>query len=198
MVLRNSAGHEYGESGGRAISSTNSIWWAETSGLDGYRIDTFPYVGRKFWAHWHTGLRRLYPYLTTIGEVFHPDPTVTSFFIGGERRYDGIDSGLSTVFDFPMFFALRDVLLRGAPTGRIADVLRHDFLYVHPDMLAPFFANHDVPRFASAEGSSPAKLKLAFGLTLTLRGVPEFTTEMRSGCRGAAIRTTGAISPADG
>jgi glycosidase len=65
------------------------------------------------------------------------------------------------------------VLLRGAPTGRIADVLRHDALYVHPDMLAPFFANHDVPRFASAEGSSPAKLKLAFGLALTLRGVPE-------------------------
>ncbi len=89
------------------------------------------------------------------------------------RRYDGIDSGLFTVFDFPMFFTLRDVLLRGAPTGRIADVLRHDTLYVHPDMLVPFFANHDVPRFASAEGSSPAKLKLAFGLTLTLRGVPE-------------------------
>jgi glycosidase len=151
----------------------NSIWWAETSGLDGYRIDTFPYVGRKFWADWHTGLRRLYPYLTTIGEVFHPDPTVTSFFVGGERRYDGVDSGLSTVFDFPMFFTLRDVLLRGAPTGRIADVLRHDALYAHPDMLVPFFANHDVPRFASAEGSFPAKLKLAFGLTLTLRGIPE-------------------------
>jgi glycosidase len=151
----------------------NSIWWAEVSGLDGYRVDTFPYVGRKFWADWHAGLRRIYPYLTTIGEVFHPDPSVTSFFVGGVRRYDGIDSGLSTVFDFPLFFALRDVLLRNAPVGRIADVLRHDALYVHPDMLVPFFANHDVPRFASAEGSSSAKQKLAFGLTLTLRGIPE-------------------------
>jgi len=151
----------------------NSIWWAEISGLDGYRVDTFPYVGRKFWANWHAGLRRIYPYLTTIGEVFHPDPSVTSFFAGGVKRYDGIDSGLSTVFDFPMFFTLRDVLLRNAPTGRIADVLRHDALYVHPEILAPFFANHDVPRFASAEGSSSAKLKLAFGLTLTLRGIPE-------------------------
>jgi len=151
----------------------NSIWWAEISGLDGYRIDTFPYVGRKFWASWHAGLRRLYPYLTTIGEVFHPDPSVTSFFAGGVRRYDGIDSGLSTVFDFPTFFTLRDVLLRNAPTGRIADVLRHDALYAHPEMLVPFFANHDVPRFASAEGGTPAKLKLAFGLTLTLRGIPE-------------------------
>lgn len=151
----------------------NSIWWAETSGLDGFRVDTFPYVGRKFWANWHAGLRRIYPYLTTVGEVFHPDPSVTSFFVGGVRRYDGIDSGLSTVFDFPMFFTLRDVLLQGAPAGRIADVLRHDALYVHPEMLVPFFANHDVPRFASAEGSSPAKLKLAFGLTLALRGIPE-------------------------
>ena len=115
----------------------------------------------------------MYPNLTTVGEVFHPDPSVTSFFVGGVRRYDGIDSGLSTVFDFPMFFTLRDVLLKKTPTGRIADVLRHDFLYLHPEMLVSFFANHDVPRFASAEGSSPAKLRLAFGLTLTLRGIPE-------------------------
>jgi len=151
----------------------NGIWWAEISGLDGYRVDTFPYVARKFWANWHAGLHRLYPRLTTIGEVFHPDPSVTSFFVGGARRYDGIDSGLSTVFDFPMFFTLRDVLLRNAPAGRIADVLRHDALYAHPEMLVPFFANHDVARFASAEGSSPAKQRLAFGLALTLRGIPE-------------------------
>ena len=151
----------------------NSIWWTEISGLDGFRVDTFPYVGRKFWANWHAGLHRLYPRLTTIGEVFHPDPSVASFFVGGTKRYDGIDSGLTTVFDFPMFFTLRDVLLRNAPVGRIADVLRHDTLYVRPEMLVPFFANHDVSRFASTEGSSPAKLKLAFGLTLTLRGIPE-------------------------
>ena len=151
----------------------NSIWWAESSGLDGYRLDTFPYVPRKFWSTWHTGLHHTYPYLTTIGEVFHADPAVTSFFVGGQRRFDGIDSGVNTLFDFPTFFTLRDVLLRNAPTGRIADVLRHDSLYVHPDTLVTFFANHDVPRFASVAGSSAAKLKLAFGLTLTLRGIPE-------------------------
>jgi neopullulanase len=151
-----------------------SIWWAETSGLDGYRLDTFPYVSRKFWSTWHAGLHRIYPELTTIGEVFHPDPSVTSFFAGGQRRFDGIDSGLTTLFDFPLFFTLRDVLLRNAPAARIADVLRHDSLYVHPDSLVTFFANHDVPRFASSGGSSLAKVKLAFGMTLTLRGIPEF------------------------
>lgn len=151
----------------------NSVWWAEISGLDGFRLDTFPYVSRKFWSDWHSRLHQIYPYITTVGEVFHPDPSVTSFFAGGQKRFDRIDSGVNTLFDFPMYFTLRDVLLRNEPAGRIADVLRHDSLYVHPDVLVTFLANHDVPRFASAEGSSPTKLKLAFGLTLTLRGIPE-------------------------
>jgi neopullulanase len=151
----------------------NAIWWAESSGLDGYRLDTFPYVSRKFWSGWHEGLHQIYPYLTTIGEVFHPDPSVTSFFAGGQKRFDGIDSGVSTLFDYPMFFALRDVLLRDGPAGRVPDILRSDWLYPHPETLVTFFGNHDVPRFASSAGSSLAKLKLAFGLVLTLRGIPE-------------------------
>jgi glycosidase len=151
----------------------NSIWWIEVAGLDGLRVDTFPYVSRAFWQQWHAGLRAIYPNLSTIGEVFHPDPSVTSFFVGGRKEWDGIDSGLSTVFDFPLYFTIRDVLLRGAPTGRIADILRQDQLYLHPDWLVPFFANHDVPRFSSEAGSSPAKLLCAYGLVLTLRGIPQ-------------------------
>ena len=151
----------------------NSIWWAEISGLDGYRLDTFPYVPRTFWAEWHTALRRIYPRLSTIGEVFHPDPTVTSFFVGGRRGPDGIDTQLTTVFDYPMYFVLREVLLGDAPASRLADILRQDSLYPHPEFLVPFFGNHDVPRFAGVAGATPAKLKLAYGLTLTLRGVPQ-------------------------
>jgi glycosidase len=151
----------------------NSIWWAETSGLDGYRIDTFPYVSRKFWAEWHTGVRALYPRLSTIGEVFHPDPAVTSFFVGGRPGWDGIDTQLTTVFDFPTYFTLREVLLNGAPVRKIPNILRQDSLYPHPEYLLPFFANHDTTRFAGMPGATPAKLKLAFALVLTLRGIPQ-------------------------
>ncbi len=164
----------------------NAIWWIESTGLDGLREDTFPYVSRRFWSDWHTALRRLYPKLTTIGEVFHPDPTVTSFFAGGKKGWDNIDTGLSTVFDFPLFFAIRDVLLRGAPAGRIANVLRQDSLYPHPELLIPFFANHDIPRFASTEGATREKLKLAFGLVLTLRGIPELYYGDELGMTGLA------------
>jgi len=151
----------------------NAMWWIESAGLDGLRLDTFPYVSREFWEQWHTGLRRIYPNLTTIGEVFHPDPVVTSFFAGGRKGWDGIDTGASTVFDYPLYFAMRDVLLRGAPAGRMANMLRQDGLYPHAEWLVPFFANHDVPRLSSEPGSSPEKLLAAFGLVLTLRGIPQ-------------------------
>lgn len=151
----------------------NSIWWAEVTGLDGYRIDTFPYVGRAFWSQWHQETRKSYPRLSTIGEVFHPDPTVTSFFVGGRKGWDGIDTQLTTVFDFPSYFAMRDVLLDGAQAGRLTNVLRQDSLYPHPEYLVPFFGNHDTLRFASAPGATLTKEELAFALTLTLRGIPE-------------------------
>jgi glycosidase len=164
----------------------NSIWWIESAGLDGLRLDTFPYVSRAFWEKWHAGLRRIYPNLTTVGEVFHPDPVVTSFFAGGRKGWDGVDTGLSTVFDFPLFFALREVLLRGAPAGRIAEVLRLDALYPHPEWLVPFFANHDVTRFATEAVGSQAKLLCAFALVSTLRGIPEFYYGDEIGMPGGA------------
>jgi len=68
---------------------------------------------------------------------------------------------------------VHDVLLDGASAGRIANVLRQDSLYPHADFLIPFFANHDTPRLASATNATLEKLKLAFGLTLTIRGIPE-------------------------
>jgi glycosidase len=157
----------------------NAIWWAESSGLDGFRIDTFPYVPRIFWSRWHATLKRIYPRLTTIGEVYHPDPNVTSFFVGGERRFDGVDSGVTTVFDYPMYFALRDVLAGKVPAAKLADVLRHDSLYARPDQLVTFFGNHDTTRLSGVEGiaggnsAKAATLKLAFGLNLTLRGIPQ-------------------------
>jgi len=151
----------------------NGIWWAESSGLDGYGVDNVPSVSREFWQEWHRELRRIYPRLSTIGQVFHRDPEVTSFFAGGRKGWDGIDTEFTTVFDSPLYFTLRDVLLRGAPAGRIPDILRQDGRYPHPEYLAPFFGNHEVARFAREKGATPAKVRLAFALTLTLRGIPE-------------------------
>jgi neopullulanase len=151
----------------------NALWWAEETGIDGYRLDTFPYVSRQFWSQWHDALRSVYPHMTTVGEVFNSDPDITSYFVGGHKGVDGIDTGVTTVFDFPLFDALRGVLSGGASIETIIDVLSHDRLYPHPELLVPFLGNHDVPRLASLPGMSQAKLELAYSLLFTMRGIPE-------------------------
>ena len=150
----------------------NAMWWMEMAGLDGFRIDTFPYVGREFWAQFHRELKAVYPKLTTVGEVFNGDPELTSFFAGGVA-HGGIDTGLYTPFDFPMFYAIRDVTLRDKPMTALKGVLGQDHLYPHAERLATFFGNHDTKRFMSEQGASADRLKLAFVLLATLRGMPE-------------------------
>lgn len=151
----------------------NALWWAEETGIDGYRLDTFPYVSRSFWSQWHRALRNAYPRMTTVGEVFNSDPDITSFFAGGRAQFDGIDSGVTTVFDYPLYFTLRKFLAGETSVQTIVDVLAHDRLYPQPEMLVPFLGNHDVSRLASEPGMSLPRLKLAYSLLLTLRGIPE-------------------------
>ena len=46
--------------------------------------------------------------------MFDADPVITSSFAGGVTRA-GVDTELATPFDFPTYFALRDVFVKGAP-----------------------------------------------------------------------------------
>jgi neopullulanase len=162
----------------------NAIWWAEQTGIDGYRLDTFPYVSRQFWSDWHRALHQIYPRMTTVGEVFNRDPYITSFFAGG-REHDGIDSGVTTVFDYPLFFSLRAAAL-GGPLAAVVDVLSQDRLYPRPELLVPFLGNHDVPRLASLPGATPANVELAFSILLTMRGIPQLYYGDEIGMTGGA------------
>ena len=150
----------------------NAIWWIENGGLDGFRLDTFPYVQLTFWRDFHKTLHDLYPHFTTVGEIFNHDPEVTSFFAGGVA-HRGVDTGLDTPFDFPMFSTLRSTLVKGAPMSEIATLLREDKLYPHPERLVPFLGNHDTGRFLSEPGATVDELKMGYALVTTMRGMPE-------------------------
>jgi neopullulanase len=173
----------------------NVIWWIESTGADGLRYDTFPYVDRAFWQSLNGELHTLYPQLTEVGEVFNGNPTITSYFAGG-ATHAGVDTGLTTPFDFPTQFALRAILSRPNPTDaaapqhndftRLEDVLSNDWLYPHPERLVTFIGNHDTPRFLSLPGATVPDLKLAFALLATLRGMPQIYSGDEIAMRGGA------------
>ncbi len=160
----------------------NAVWWIETLGIDGLRLDTFPYVNREFWRDFHAQLHGLFPPLTTVGEIFNRDPVLVSFFAGG-ATHAGVDSGLDTPFDFPTYHVLRDVFLSGHAMTELRDVLARDVLYPHPERLVPFLGNHDNSRFRT-EASSEAAMRLAFGFLLTTRGMPQIYSGDELAMRG--------------
>ena len=151
----------------------NAYWWLEIGGVDGFRIDTFPYVPRTFWTKYLQDLQATYPNFFAVGEVYNFDPAVVSYFAGGHKGFDGIDTHLTTPFDFPMNSAIREVVNHGASAKKIVDVLRNDHLYPHPELLVTFIGNHDMKRFVTDGGGSTANLKLGFSLLATIRGIPQ-------------------------
>jgi glycosidase len=151
----------------------NAVWWTGTLGLDAIRQDTWPYVPRAFWARWMEALEREFPGLTAVGELFDEDPALVSFFIGGAARFDGIDTHVDSLFDFPLMGAIRRTFAKGETIRRVAQVLAHDHLYPDASKLTTFLGNHDMARFMNEPGATAAGLELAQTFLLTTRGVPQ-------------------------
>lgn len=150
----------------------NSLWWIGMTGVDAVRQDTLPYVPRSYWAQWTRALKQEYPHLTILGEMWDAKPELVSFFQGGRRQFDGVDTGVEALFDFPLYFAIRDVFANGQSMTKLAQVMAADTNYVDASKLVTFLGLHDTARFMNESGATIEGLQLAFTYLLTARGTP--------------------------
>jgi glycosidase len=162
----------------------NALWWVGTTGIDGIREDTAQYLPRAFLRELCGSLHRQHPRLTIVGEVLDLDPVHTSFFLGGRAAWDGIDTGLDSVFDFPTWWAAVNSLSGKTPMTDLRRVLRADFLYSRPDHLTTLVGNHDLRRFPSWPGADLDRARLQIAFTLSLRGTPQLYYGDEIGLRG--------------
>jgi glycosidase len=119
-------------------------------------------------------LKREYPDLRVVGEVLDGSAPFVAFFQTGRLQFDGVDSGLDTLFDYPVYFALRKAFAQGGRLREVVDVLHQDALYPNPSLLVPLLGSHDVPRFMHEPQASIEALQLAATFLLTTRGVPQW------------------------
>ena len=150
----------------------NTLWWIGRTGIDGIREDTVPYVPRRFWRDWSAAIHARYPAFKVVGEIFDRDPSLPSYYQGGRAQSDGIDSGLDSVFDFPLQDAIARVFTRQAPMSELPKTLAHDYLYPDASRLVTFLGLHDMPRFLHRQGATPENMIQAFTFLLTTRGIP--------------------------
>ncbi len=153
----------------------NFLWWVESTGLDGYRIDTYPYSDPKFLMAWGKAIEDEYPKLAMFGEAWEGTAAEQAFFAQNILPpVDGFKSNLPAVLDFQITFAIGDALKGDSgDLSKIYQALQSDWLYVDPTRNVTFLDNHDMSRFYSVIGEDFAKYKMGLAWLLTLRGVPQ-------------------------
>ncbi len=154
----------------------NSIWWIETVGIDGIRMDTYPYADRLGMAQWMKTLYTEYPNFNTVGETWVTEPAYTATW-QKDSKLSPINSYLKTVMDFSFFEKLSQAKNEETDDwwnglNRIYNSLVYDYLYVNPSSVMAFIENHDTDRFLG-KGKDTLALKQALALLLTINRIPQ-------------------------
>ena len=155
----------------------NSIWWIEYADLSGFRIDTYPYIDKNFLSIWSKRIATEYPRFNFVGEEWSSNPTMVSYWQKGSNRYDGYDSYIPSMMDFPLQEALVNGLLGNEDwNSGIVDIFRvisNDFQYGDPYNLVVFAGNHDMKRIYSQLNEQMDLYKMAMTIINTVRGIPQ-------------------------
>lgn len=154
----------------------NSIWWVETVGINGIRMDTYPYAYAAPMARWMKQLNEEYPNFNTVGETWVTQPAYTAAWQKDSRLVKQ-NSNLKTVMDFAFYEAMdsckhetTDDWWRGF--NRVYNTFVYDYLYTDVNHVMAFIENHDTDRFLG-EGKDVNRLKQGLALLLTIKRIPQ-------------------------
>ena len=156
-----------------------AIWWIEYANLDGLRVDTYPYIEMIPGSEWVKAIMDEYPNINIVGECWTRPAPAVAYWQSGVKNYNGFDSHLKTVMDFPVEEAIRQALeTDGSGWGngltRVYDAVAMDYLYADVNNLMIMLGNHDMDRIADVvKDQDPRRVKLATTMLATMRGIPQ-------------------------
>lgn len=154
----------------------NSIWWIETVGIDGIRMDTYPYADTDGMAEWMKELDEEYPNFNVVGETWVTEPAYTATW-QKDSKLAKKNSYLKTVMDFSFYDKLSQAKTEETDgwwhgMNRIYDSFVYDYLYPNPSGVMAFIENHDTDRFLG-DGKDTLALKQALTMLLTVNRIPQ-------------------------
>ena len=154
----------------------NSIWWIETVGIDGIRMDTYPYADADAMALWMKTIDEEYPNFNVVGETWVSDPPYTAAW-QKDSKISQRNSYLKTVMDFSFHAKINQAKYEntdgsGNGMNRIYENFVYDYLYPNPSSVMAFVENHDTDRFLG-NGRDTAALKQAMAILLTVKRIPQ-------------------------
>ena len=154
----------------------NSEWWIETVGIDGIRMDTYPYADATAMAKWMKTLDEEYPNFNVVGETWVTEPAYTAAW-QKDSKVAKENSYLKTVMDFSFFDKVNMAKKEDTDDwwngyNRLYNNFVYDYLYPNPSSVMAFIENHDTDRFLG-KGKDSTALKQALALLLTVNRTPQ-------------------------
>ena len=154
----------------------NSKWWIETVGIDGIRMDTYPYAYADAMADWMKELDEEYPNFNTVGETWVTEPAYTAAWQKGSKLSEQ-NSYLKTVMDFSFYDKINRAATEEtdgwfAGLNLLYNSFVYDYLYPNPSSVMAFIDNHDTDRYLK-NGRDTLMLKQALALLLTVNRIPQ-------------------------
>jgi len=172
----------------------NSIWWVETSGLNGIRMDTHPYADERAMASWIEAVMKEYPRFNIVGECWYTGEASEAYWQKNSKVNPNGNPQLPTVMDFVMCQKARESFLGGTEGGNLDLMYEHlstDYIFPDPSMILTFLDNHDTDRFLPEIPENLDEWKQALTFLLTTRGIPQLYY-------GTEILMNGSKSRSDG
>ncbi|REE01666.1 glycoside hydrolase family 13 protein [Marinoscillum furvescens] len=156
----------------------NSIWWIEYAGLEGIRMDTYPYNKAETMQRWAERVLAEYPDFYLVGETWIGDELQEAYW--APQPGADYNSKLTSITDFPLCYGLHNTFKPEGDIRAVYDVLSKDYAYHDPMANKIFADNHDMDRYYYTIGENLDKFKNAMTVLLTTRGIPQiyYGTEM--------------------
>jgi glycosidase len=149
----------------------HSIWWVEFAGLNGIRMDTYPYAEDEFLHNWSCAIMNEYPNFNIVGEEWTTNPVITSSWQKDSKLNK--DGCLPSVMDFPLQAAIANATKDQNGLDRLFELLGNDHLYGDVNNLVVFADNHDMNRLAFQVDNEVNRIKMSLALIYALRGIPQ-------------------------
>lgn len=146
-----------------------SIWWIETTDIDAFRIDTYPYAGVEYMQEWQRRMYAEYPQFPILSEAWVGEIEYTA-----KMQSDNLAAIPESTMTF-MDFAFQRRLSETPIKNKAREIYSHfalDFVYKNSQNLLAFIDNHDVVRWLFKHPSVDG-LKQAIGLLLTIPRIPQ-------------------------
>ena len=116
-----------------------------------------------------------YPNFNIVGECWTRPAPAVAYWQSGVKNYNGFDSHLKSVMDFPVEEAIRQALENdgqgwGNGLTRVYDAVAMDYLYADVHNIMIMLGNHDMDRIADVvKDGDLRRVKLANVLLATMR-----------------------------